>query len=189
VKRITIIAAPLLPLFLLILACAQVEFNLELVDTKTMMENQVLGSYEELGEDIWMVSGVRGLPEEDLPSLEELAEEDPQRAAALLAYADSLFLDEELRRLKEQALLGETAEGYLAATPLLEDDPYLVELIERENANRRRIYERLGRLDPETSTLPDPTAETARRYGDLYLTDVPPGHRYRDAAGEWRQAD
>lgn len=172
--------------------CAQLEFKLELVDTKTMMESQVLGSYEELGEDLWLTSSVRSAEVEPLPSLEELAERDPERAAALLAYGDSLFLDEELRRLKVQGLVGETAEGYLAATPRLEDDPYAEELIERENENRLRVYRLLTPAPPEAATpaepVVDPVAETARGYGDRYLAETPPGQWYRDAAGDWRQA-
>jgi len=171
---------------LLAAGCAQVEFNLELVDTKTMMENQIIGSYEELGEDVWLVSNVRS--GEELPPLEELAETDPERARALTAYADSLFLDEELRRLKAAGLVGETAEGYLALTPLGVDDPFTAELVERENANRRIIFERLAAVTAELSA-PDPVAEVARTYGRLFTERRLPGYWYRDAAGGWHVAD
>ena len=179
--------AGMIAVLLVIAGCAQVEFNLELVDTKTMMENQIIGSYEELGEDVWLVTNVRS-GEDELPPLDELAESDPERARALTAYADSLFLDEELRRLKASGQVGETAEGYLAVTPLGVDYSYGVELVERENANRLVIFERLADNTADLVT-DDPVAEVAETYGRLFTERRLPGYWYRDAAGEWSLVD
>src|SRR4030042_155091 len=84
-----------LPALLLLgsLGCVQAQFNVELVDAKTMLENQVLGSYAELGEDVWMVSNVRATGEliygyEPLIPEGEL---DPEKAGALTALLATLY--------------------------------------------------------------------------------------------------
>jgi uncharacterized protein YdbL (DUF1318 family) len=187
------VAKALIPLPALLvlgsLGCVQAQFNVELVDAKTMLENQVLGSYAELGEDVWMVSNVRASGEliygyESQVSEGEL---DPEKAAALTAMLDTLYTADEVTRLKTAGLVGETAGGYLAVTPAGEGDVYAEDLTERENNNRGLVYDRLAVTTPELVHSPDPRAEVEAVFARYYREALAPGMYYRDAAGNWLQ--
>jgi uncharacterized protein YdbL (DUF1318 family) len=175
------------PLF--VLGCVQAQFNVELVDAKTMLENQVLGSYAELGEDVWMVSNVRaaGEPIYGYEPLIPEGELDPEKAAALTALLDTLYTADEVTRLKAAGLVGETAEGYLAVTPSGEDEVYAEEVVRRENNNRSLIYERLTVTTPELAHSPDPRAEVERIFARYYREKLAPGMCYLDESGNWLQ--
>ncbi|OGD75500.1 MAG: hypothetical protein A2Y64_02585 [Candidatus Coatesbacteria bacterium RBG_13_66_14] len=180
-----------LPALLLLgsLGCVQAQFNVELVDAKTMLENQVLGSYAELGEDVWMVSNVRATGEliygyEPLIPEGEL---DPEKAAALTALLDTLYTADEVTRLKVVGLIGETAGGYLAVTPSGEGDVYAEEIVGRENNNRGLIYDRLAVTTPELAHSPNPRAEVEGIFARYFREKLAPGMYYLDEAGNWLQ--
>jgi uncharacterized protein YdbL (DUF1318 family) len=180
-----------LPAWLLLttLGCVQAQFNVELVDAKTMLENQVLGSYAELGEDVWMVSNVRaaGEPIYGYEPLIPEGELDPEKAAALTALLDTLYTADEVTRLKTAGLVGETAGGYLAVTPAGEGDAYAEEVVARENNNRGLVYDRLAVTTPELAHSPDPRAEVEKIFASYYRERLAPGMYYLDETGNWLQ--
>ncbi len=171
------------------LGCVQAQFNIELVDAKTMLENQVLGSYAELGEDVWMISNVRAVGE-PIYGYEPLIPEvelDPEIATALSALLDSLFTADEVTRLKVNGLIGETSGGYLAITPGSEGDVYAEEMVWRENNNRDLIYARLAVTTPELAHSPDARAEVVTIFARYYRERLEPGMFYLDETGTWLQ--
>jgi len=171
------------------LGCVQAQFNVELVDAKTMLENQVLGSYAELGEDVWMISNVRatGEPIYGYEPLIPEGELDPEKAAALNALLDTLYTADEVTRLKAAGLVGETAGGYLAVTPTGEGDAYALEIVGRENNNRGLVYDRLAVTTPELARSPDPRAEVEKIFARYYREKLAPGMCYQDESGNWLQ--
>ncbi len=174
---------------LAVLGCVQAQFNVELMDAKTMLENQVLGSYAELGEDVWMVSNVRsvGKPIYGYEPLIPEAELDLEKATTLSALLDSLFMADEVTRLKMSGLIGETSLGYLAITPKGEGDVYAEEVVWRENNNRDLVYARLAVTTPELAHSPDPRAEVERIFARYYRERLVPGMFYLDETETWLQ--
>jgi|GEM_PF-1174582 len=171
------------------LGCVQAQFNVELVDAKTMLENQVLGSYAELGEDVWMVSNVRaaGEPIYGYEPLIPEGELDPEKATALTALLDTLYTADEVTRLKVAGLVGETAGGYLAVTPAGEGEVYAEEIVARKNNNRGLVYDRLAVTTPELARSPDPRAQVEGVFARYYREKLAPGMYYLDGSGNWLQ--
>ncbi|MCD4732917.1 YdbL family protein [bacterium] len=173
---------------LLLYACAP-EVNIELVDAKTMLENQVLGSYEELGEDVWMVSNVRvadgtAVPAGELVGIENL---DEDKAAVLTAYLDSLYLSDEIRHLKHEGLVGETWNGLVEPTPAAFGDVYVGLLVYDENDNRQLIYERLSLVSTSVSLEEDPLNAVGEIFGQYHRERLQPGEYFFTADGAWIQ--
>lgn len=173
---------------LLLYACAP-EVNIELVDAKTMLENQVLGSYEELGEDVWMVSNVRvadgaTVPAGELVGIENL---DEDKEAVLTAYLDSLYLSDEIRHLKHEGLVGETWNGLVEPTPAAFGDVYVGLLAYDENDNRQLIYERLSLVTPGISLSDDPLSTIGETFGQYHRERLQPGEYFFTADGTWIQ--
>jgi len=185
-RKFTLWSVSLLALFLF--GCAA-EVNIELVDAKTMLENQVLGSYEELGEDVWMVSNVRvadgtSIPAGELVGIENL---DEEKEAVLTAYLDSLYLSDEIRHLKHEGLVGETWNGLVEPTPAAFGDVYVGLLVYDENDNRQIIYERLSLVTTSVSLEEDPLSAVGEIFGQYHRERLQPGEYFFTADGGWIQ--
>ena len=65
-KKYWLIAFSIYIYFFCITGCSEklVDVNVTIVDQKTALENQILGSYEELGNEVLLLASVRSLDEE-----------------------------------------------------------------------------------------------------------------------------
>jgi uncharacterized protein len=89
--------------------------------------------------------------------------------------------DAELRRAKQQGLVGETTEGLVAAVEADRTDEKVRRLIDEENRDRRELYQLIA---AETNATPEVVAEqNARRNYQRARA----GEYLRTADGEWRQ--
>lgn len=152
-------------------------FNFELTSQRTALENQVLGTYKEIEDELILVSAVRGemiLPKEDSP--------------ATMARKNQDFNRDDIEELKSKHLIGETHMGDLKATESLhkmslpERDLAFV-LIKEENENRRTIWARIVTSNKNLSE--DDLPEVRKTYAKIIFERSPKGHLFLNEANVW----
>jgi len=123
------------------------DVNVTVVDQKTALENQVLGSYEELGQDVMLLASVRSVDENG--KLKTVRELPPGKMKAVRARQRQEFNQDDIVRFKQEGCAGEANTGYLAfiETEKTKADgqyqKFVQSLIGEENEDRRAIYERI----------------------------------------------
>ena len=100
-------------LILLASACTGklVDVNVTVVDQKTALENQILGSYEELGNEMLLLASVRSVDEEG--KLKTVAEIPPGKMKALRAMQRQEFNRDDMQTFKKTGCAGESNPGLL----------------------------------------------------------------------------
>ena len=151
----------------------------------TSLENQVLGSYKEIDDDLVLVSSVRG------PSSSKATVLPADRKRAVDAKLNQDFNRDDLDELKDMAILGETLDGRVALLPpqlrkiqaSAKDLTLAQTLIEEENRDRLEIWQRIisGNSNLSTKDLPD----VRRTYAKIQKENASPGHYVQDASGAW----
>lgn len=165
-------------------SCARLlEVKVDVVDQRTALENQVLGSYQEIGGDLVLLASVRSIDKEGrlvpTPPLPE------GKKKAVRAMQRSLFNRDDIERFKAIGALGETSGGYLEFfdVPEFREDPEAENLarsvMEEENEDRKILYQRIVEINESF------------REGDLGKIEKIMAGLNRDSAkeGEWIQLD
>jgi uncharacterized protein YdbL (DUF1318 family) len=150
------------------------------VDRKTQLENQILGTFERLEDDLILASSVRGeRPEPRLSALER---------EAIDAMMTREFQRDDIEELKAKNVVGEANSGQLAvlAAPTEEAEAKRAnQLVEEENRCRKVLLRRVIALEPELSEKDLPELQQA-----LYRLNVQtarPGDRVQGKDGAWRR--
>ncbi len=165
-------------------SCANmVQVKIDVVDQRTALENQALGTYQEMKGDLLLLASVRSIdatgklvPVPPLPSA---------KREAIRAMQRSEFNRDDIELLKSQGVFGEGADGYLAFVKAPEGGAdsktagFAVNLLAEENADRKMIYTRIAELNENF------------REGDVSRVETVMAGLNRDAAkeGEWIQRD
>lgn len=181
VKKFVLPAA----LFLMLsTSCANiVQVKIDVVDQRTALENQALGTYQEMKGDLLLLASARSIdasgklvPVPPIPSA---------KREAMRAMQRSEFNRDDIERLKSQGVFGEGKDGYLAFVREPEGGAdsksagFAVNLLAEENADRKLIYARIAELNENF------------REGDVSRVETVMAGLNRDAAkeGEWIQQD
>ena len=88
-----------------------VDVNVTIVDQKTVLENQILGSYEELGNDVLLLASLRSVDEEG--KLKPATEIPKGKLRALRAMQRQEFNRDDIQGFKQTLCAGEGNDGYL----------------------------------------------------------------------------
>ena len=123
------------------------------VDERTALENQVLGSYQELNQEVLLVASVRYIdPKGKLVESPELA---PGKKKAIRAIQRSSFNKDDIDRLKSLGILGENNQGgvTLLAPERAEDGQraFVANLVKEENSDREVIMRRVIETNEQLS--------------------------------------
>lgn len=156
-------------------------FNFEVTSQRTALENQVMGAYKELDDELVLSGAVRG--------------ESPvgELNAALKARQNQMFNTDEIAELKTAGLLGEGSDGYLKRIDrrsagvnvpkfLLET---LDQLNKQENGDRETIWRHMIAQN-KNLTLKD-LSNIGRSYAKIQREKASVGHWYQDESGKWVQ--
>lgn len=130
-------------------ACANelVGVNVTIIDQRTALENQVLGSYEDIGKDMILLASVRSVDESG-----KLKEVDPlpaHKKEAIRARQRMEFNRDDIEYFKSLYCAGENNEGLLTFFEIdkTRKDPefavFVKTLIQEENADRLIIFKRI----------------------------------------------
>ncbi|MBF0427952.1 MAG: DUF1318 domain-containing protein [Magnetococcales bacterium] len=143
-----------------------------MVDERTALENQILGNYAELNQEILLLSSVRGI------DLQDQVVRAQQRTA---------FNKDDLERFKLASVIGENNQGgvTLLAPEKVEAKlrPFVANLVEEENADRAIIMMRMINTDEKLTKqdLPRVQAIFATMNSDKAL----PGVMIQQKDGSW----
>ena len=130
---------------LLLAACSGPMVGVTVVDERTALENQILGSYQELNHDVLLVASVRYIDPKG--KLVKSPPVPPGKKKAIRAVQRSSFNKDDIDSLKRQGIVGENNQGgvTLLAPEQVEAErkPFVANLLQEENADREIIMRRV----------------------------------------------
>jgi hypothetical protein len=156
------------------------------------LEQQVLGSYERIGEEVYVLAGVRAIdPATGRPSPPPPMTQSEMRA--LSARRRMEFNRDDVLRFKREGYVGEGRDGFLAVfeerlADLEEAEPRRARLVraiaEEENGDRRVVMQRIVDTTPELGG-----GEGLRTVGRILAArgrdEAEPGMRVQLPDGRW----
>ena len=153
-------------------------FNFELTSQRTALENQIMGNYRELDDDLIVANY-------DRPSSKNTANERLDRTNLEIEKANKnrAFNADDIDELKDQRILGEDGDSLLAFLPIgigdlasaSPDQVKLAEvLIDEENRDRSVIWNATIAQNPEMSQKDLPSIR--KEFGRKIYEAAPKGH-------------
>jgi Protein of unknown function (DUF1318) len=169
-------------------ACGKlVGVDVTVVDQKTALENQILGSYEELGNDMLLLASVRSVDEEG--KLKTVAEIPPGKKHAIRAMQRQEFNRDDIQSFKQEGAAGEGNAGLLVffENQKTKQDPQLKSFIEaiiqEENEDRLAILNRTIATNEAFSEGDLPKVQ--KIFASLNRDSAQPGEKIQQENGEW----
>jgi len=159
------------------------------VDERTALENQILGTYEELDRDMQLLVSVRAAPADEGPGEQPLSR---ARQKAIQARRTRLFNRDDVDELKRAGCLGEAKDGKLAARACkASSDAEIAARIERILASENEA--RFVILEFVVQASPDLTVKDLPQVIDAHVRtqreNARPGEWIQLDSGEWVQKD
>ncbi|MBN2030438.1 DUF1318 domain-containing protein [bacterium] len=134
-------------LLILTLGCSIHAPEVRVTGEKTALEREVIGTYEEMEEDTWMIASTRAVEGESETKV------SPEKRAVLEALQNQKYNRDDIDEFKTKGYVGENNQGLLEIRSLesLEQNPEQIELVrtvvQEENENRKTIMERVIELN------------------------------------------
>lgn len=150
---------------------------------KTALENQILGTYSQVQEDMWMVASVRAANPDSQVTLSE------EKRAVLAAMQNREFNKDDVEEFKRDGAIGENNKGLLELRPLerLQKDQAYRKLVEQivaeENRDRQIVLKRITAINPAVQSA-EP-AEVEKAFAQLQRDGAKPGDWLQAPSGEW----
>jgi hypothetical protein len=163
-------------------------FNFEVTSQRTALENQVMGTYKELDDDLVLVSAVRAGGQAALPEV------SPSKRRALDARLNQQFNRDDLDELKDKGVLGEANDGAVALLPsnlgatkaVAAGDLKLAQaLVAEENRDREALWRRTIETNENLSAKDLP--EIRSTYAKVQRDNAAPGQWVQDERGAWQR--
>ena len=162
-------------------------FNFALTSQRTALENQVMGSYRELEDELVLVSSVRGPVD---PSSSDKTLSLSERAAR--AHLNQDFNRDDLDELKAQQIVGETKDGRLVLLPQslgkqteasASQLQLARELLEQENRDRQIIWQHI--IATNENLKANDLPQVQRTYAKMQREAADPGFWVETEQGQW----
>jgi uncharacterized protein YdbL (DUF1318 family) len=126
-------------------SCGGPLVGVTVVDERTALENQVLGTYEELNQEVLLVASVRYIDPKG--KLQKSAPIPPGKKTVIRAMQRASFNKDDIDQFKGTAVIGENNLGGITfLTPESLDEkqrPFVENLVTEENADREVIMRRV----------------------------------------------
>lgn len=161
--------------------------NVTVVDQKTALENQILGSYEELGNEMLMVASVRSVDEQG--KLKTVAEIPKGKKTAIRAMQRQEFNKDDIQKFKQTSCAGENNEGLLVyfENEETKQNPkyreFVQTLIKEENEDRLTILNRIVATNESFSEGDLPKVQ--KIYAGLNRENAKPNEKVQQEDGTW----
>ncbi len=169
-------------------ACGKlVGVDVTVVDQKTALENQILGSYEELGNDMLLLASVRSVDEEG--KLKTVADIPPGKKEAIRAMQRQEFNRDDIQSFKQTGVAGEGNAGWLVffENQKTKQDPQLNSftqaIIQEENDDRLAILKRTIATNEAFSEGDLPKVQ--KIFASLNRDSARSGEKIQQESGEW----
>jgi len=169
--------AVVLGLAIAVQGCA---FNFELTSQRTALENQVMGAYKELEDELVLSGAARG-------SGSSASSSKP----AVIAGQNQMYNIDEIQELKDAGLFGEGLDGYIVKInkkdPSINVPKVLLDnmetLFQGENRDREVIWRHI--IEENRNLSIDDLPNIRRTYAKVMQEKSLPGHWYQDESGAW----
>ena len=164
-----------------------VDVNINIVDQKTALENQVLGSYEELGKDMMLLASVRSVDETG--KLKLVAEVPKSKMEAIRAMQRQEFNRDDIQMFKVLGVAGEGNNGLLIffETERALKDPdfqkFSRTIISEENEDRLIILRRI--VATHESFSDEDLPKVQKIYASLNRDNAKPKEKIQLEDGTW----
>ena len=143
--------------FFLLSACVGklVNVNVAVVDEKTALENQILGSYEEINQATLLLASVRSVDESG--NLKETPPIPQKKREAIHAMQRRQFNKDDIETFKSLGCVGENNQGLLTFFPVdkTKTDPtyekFVKEIVKQENNDRLVVMKRIVAINENFS--------------------------------------
>jgi len=167
-------------------------FKFELTSQRTALENQIMGTYKELDEDLVLVSTVKAKDQE-----EEAAEDNTKsltKSKVDKAKQNQEFNQDDLNELKDEQILGEMLNGGITLLPsgiglvaqATEVQVKLAKLLVfEENRDRKTVWRRIIQESQDLSE--QNLKDIIQEYVRLQQRKAKQGHWFQDDNGQWQQ--
>jgi len=161
--------------------------DVTVVDQKTALENQILGSYEELGNEMLLLASVRSVDETG--KLKTVAEIPPGKKQAIRAMQRQEFNRDDIQSFKKTGVAGEGNTGLLVffENQKTSQDPkynsFAQAIIQEENDDRLAI---LKRTIATNEAFSDGDLPKVRKiFASLNRDSAKSGEKIQQENGEW----
>lgn len=164
-----------------------VDVNVTIVDQKTALENQVLGSYEALGNDVLLLASVRSVDEEG--KLKPAVEVPKGKMLALRALQRQEFNRDDIQEFKTTLCAGEGNDGMLKffENDRTKTDPqykvFVETIIAEENKDRLTILKRIVATNENFTADDLPKVQIIS--ASLNRDNAKPGEKIQQETGDW----
>ncbi|NKB80322.1 MAG: DUF1318 domain-containing protein [Nitrospirales bacterium] len=169
----------------LLVGCSGPLVGVTVVDERTALENQVLGTYQELNQEVLLVASVRYIDPKG--KLKKTPEIPPGKKKVIRAIQRASFNKDDIDRLKKLKALGENNEGMitLLSPDLVEAGqmPFVKNLVEEENADREVVMHRVIETNEKLSDKDLPRIR--KMFASLNRDKARSGDMIQLENGEW----
>ncbi|MDZ4186307.1 MAG: hypothetical protein U1D97_15190 [Desulfuromonadales bacterium] len=186
-----IFALVLLPLC----ACTLAKVDVNVVSERTSLENQVLGTYNTINDDLLLVASVRGIS--PTGRITPAPQRTPEQETAVRALETVSFHADDIEAFKRLGWVGEGSDGLLAPFPRIQpkggssdqtfaatySDGEFSEVLEQVNKARDVLMLRVIQTN-ENFTVQD-LPEIRRVFAKINQQNSPPGSKVQKADGTW----
>jgi uncharacterized protein YdbL (DUF1318 family) len=163
------------------------DVDITIVGGRSALENQVLGTYQELNNDVLQLASVRSIDTSGkLVAQEPLSDDKRQALAALQSQA---FNKDDILRFRAQGWAGENRQGLLTYFPeaALSADARQVEFVQtiiaQENRDRMVLMQRVIATNAQLAESDFPQVQTI--FAALYRDQARSGDRLQREDGTW----
>ncbi|MBT4103308.1 MAG: DUF1318 domain-containing protein [Nitrospina sp.] len=165
-----------------------VDVNVTIVDQKTALENQILGSYEELSNDVLLLASVRSVDEEG--KLKPTVEIPKGKLLALRAMQRQEFNRDDIQGFKQSLVAGESNDGFLKffdnerTKTDAQFKKFSEAIIAEENEDRMIILQRIVATNENFSEQDLPKIQKIS--ASLNRDNAKPGEKIQQENGNWK---
>ncbi len=171
----------------LILSCTIKPPEIKMTGEKQALEKQILGTYEEIQEEVWMVASVRS------SSPGEKVQMTDEKRKVLEAIQNRSFNKDDIDEFKTKGLVGENNQGYLEilekSKSAIAADQKLKKLVEdvikEDNQDRDVIMSRL--ISVNESLKAEDMGEVRRIFSKMNRDSAKAGEWIQLENGKWTQ--
>ena len=150
-KKLTLIVLMIGLLGALFSNCSVKAPEVNITGEKTALENQVIGTYQQIEQDVWTLTSVRSANSASKPTM------SAEKKRVLEAVQGRKFNKDDIEEFLKDGLVGENNQGLLETrnNEKLAKDPELknrvTKIIEKENGYRKTIMDRIVLLNEQAA--------------------------------------
>lgn len=167
----------------MVVGCSIRAPEVQVTGEKTALENQVIGTYQQVADESWMIASTRAA---DSDQKVQMATEKKE---VLDAVQNRKFNKDDIDEFKRDGALGENNQGFLELRRLarLDQDPeyrsLVVRIMNEENRDRKIIYDRVLELNPNAGRAG--SAAVYAVFAKMNIEESAPGTWVQAEDGTW----